>query len=272
MNNEDRSIKKTVEVIDKHAGPGYSISGKTNSFRDVGPDATLGNTQSGVSCVPESSNLQSPKDIEKNLALETETNHMDTLNASFRFSAGCQLYEVLGPTFIEQHTHDDWEKEKTKTVTEMPVQGMSSSDLLMMNPSLDHLLEAVVANVCHSGSVVNNAKSICKSVESPLTTENMFEPSLCSASFSLDCSSLVEEDTLPCLNSSRSHSKCNEQSDRPKEMAKINKKRGKPGENCRPRPRDRQLIQDHIKELRDLVPNGSKVTSSAHFWCRSIYI
>ncbi|KAF5958598.1 hypothetical protein HYC85_005823 [Camellia sinensis] len=30
------------------------------------------------------------------------------------------------------------------------------------------------------------------------------------------------------------------------------------GENCRPRPRDRQLIQDRIKELRDLVPNGSK--------------
>ncbi|KAM7521690.1 hypothetical protein LguiA_011592 [Lonicera macranthoides] len=296
MNNEDRSIKnnmtefpsfqksvprssivplpgayprKTVEVINKHADPGYSISGTTNSFRDVGSgseykDDTLGNTQNGELCVPEPSKLQSPKDIEMKLALETEINHMDTLNASFRFSAGSELYEVLGPSFIEQHTHDDCEKEKTKTVTEMLVEGMSSSDLLMMNSSSDHLLEAVVANVCHStGSDVNNAKSICKSVKSPLTTENMFEPSLCSTSSSLDCSSLVEEETLHRLNSSRSHSKCSEQSDRPKELAKINKKRGKPGENCRPRPRDRQLIQDRIKELRDLVPNGSKCSIDA---------
>ncbi|KAK7855621.1 protein decreased size exclusion limit 1 [Quercus suber] len=31
-----------------------------------------------------------------------------------------------------------------------------------------------------------------------------------------------------------------------------------PGENCRPRPRDRQLIQDRIKELWDLVPNDQR--------------
>ncbi|KAK1560055.1 hypothetical protein Q3G72_021611 [Acer saccharum] len=42
------------------------------------------------------------------------------------------------------------------------------------------------------------------------------------------------------------------------EPAKNNKKRAKPGENCRPMPRDRQLIQDRIKELRELVPSGSK--------------
>ncbi|KAG5567447.1 hypothetical protein RHGRI_002858 [Rhododendron griersonianum] len=43
------------------------------------------------------------------------------------------------------------------------------------------------------------------------------------------------------------------------EPAKVNKKRTRPGQNGRPRPRgDRQLIQDRIKELRELVPNGSK--------------
>ncbi|XP_048320114.2 transcription factor EMB1444 isoform X2 [Ziziphus jujuba] len=34
--------------------------------------------------------------------------------------------------------------------------------------------------------------------------------------------------------------------------------RAKSGNNQRPRPRDRQLIQDRVKELRELVPNGSK--------------
>ena len=37
------------------------------------------------------------------------------------------------------------------------------------------------------------------------------------------------------------------------------KKRARPGESTRPRPRDRQQIQDRVKELREIVPNGAKV-------------
>jgi hypothetical protein len=43
--------------------------------------------------------------------------------------------------------------------------------------------------------------------------------------------------------------------------SKTNRKRSRPGENPKPRPKDRQLIQDRIKELRELVPNGAKVSS-----------
>ncbi|KAH9603935.1 hypothetical protein KSS87_018019 [Heliosperma pusillum] len=39
---------------------------------------------------------------------------------------------------------------------------------------------------------------------------------------------------------------------------KANRKRLKPGESPRPRPKDRQMIQDRVKELREIVPNGSK--------------
>jgi len=35
--------------------------------------------------------------------------------------------------------------------------------------------------------------------------------------------------------------------------------RGKPGENRRPRPGDRQLIQERVKELREFVPHGTEV-------------
>ncbi|XP_065852755.1 transcription factor LHW-like [Euphorbia lathyris] len=38
----------------------------------------------------------------------------------------------------------------------------------------------------------------------------------------------------------------------------TSKRRAKPGDNQKPRPRDRQLIQDRVKELRELVPNGAK--------------
>ncbi|XP_052210400.1 transcription factor LHW-like [Diospyros lotus] len=47
-------------------------------------------------------------------------------------------------------------------------------------------------------------------------------------------------------------------SKRPDEVNKPSRKRLKPGENPRPRPKDRQMIQDRMKELREIVPNGAK--------------
>jgi hypothetical protein len=43
------------------------------------------------------------------------------------------------------------------------------------------------------------------------------------------------------------------------EGTKVAKKRARAGESTRPRPKDRQLIQDRVKELREIVPNGAKV-------------
>ncbi|XVF51247.1 hypothetical protein PTKIN_Ptkin04bG0169300 [Pterospermum kingtungense] len=40
---------------------------------------------------------------------------------------------------------------------------------------------------------------------------------------------------------------------------KPTRKRAKPGESTRPRPKDRQLIQDRIKELRGIIPHTGKV-------------
>ncbi|GER39590.1 transcription factor-related [Striga asiatica] len=45
---------------------------------------------------------------------------------------------------------------------------------------------------------------------------------------------------------------------KPNVSSKVSRKRCKPGENPRPRPRDRQMIQDRVKELREIVPNGAK--------------
>ncbi|OAY84666.1 Transcription factor LHW [Ananas comosus] len=44
---------------------------------------------------------------------------------------------------------------------------------------------------------------------------------------------------------------------------KANRKRSRPGESPRPRPKDRQMIQDRIKELREIVPNGAKCSIDA---------
>ncbi|KAI3841820.1 hypothetical protein MKW98_020510 [Papaver atlanticum] len=44
----------------------------------------------------------------------------------------------------------------------------------------------------------------------------------------------------------------------PGQQGKVARKRARPGESTRPRPKDRQLIQDRVKELREIVPNGAK--------------
>ncbi|KAK8969027.1 Transcription factor bHLH155 [Platanthera guangdongensis] len=45
--------------------------------------------------------------------------------------------------------------------------------------------------------------------------------------------------------------------------AKVVRKRARPGESTRPRPKDRQQIQDRLKELREIVPNGAKCSIDA---------
>ncbi|KAH6814754.1 transcription factor-like protein [Perilla frutescens var. frutescens] len=52
-------------------------------------------------------------------------------------------------------------------------------------------------------------------------------------------------------------------STKPHEPSKTNRKRLKPGENPRPRPKDRQMIQDRVKELREIVPHGAKCSIDA---------
>lgn len=45
---------------------------------------------------------------------------------------------------------------------------------------------------------------------------------------------------------------------KPEEPTKATRKRARPGESTRPRPKDRQQIQDRIKELRGIIPHGGK--------------
>ncbi|CAB4321850.1 unnamed protein product [Prunus armeniaca] len=232
--------------------------------------------QNEVLQVSEPSDVKFQKDLE-NLDFRTESGHLDTSSTSMAFPAGCELHEALGPAFLNKGNYFDWEAEKNGDgiTIEMP-EGMKTGQLTS-DSCQEHLLEAVVANVCHSGNDVKSEKSFCKSMQSLLTTEKYPEPSshtthtIDSENYSIDQPSLIAEDTQQCLSSSGvcgvispkwfsspCPSACSEQLERSSGPSKNNKKRARPGENSRPRPRDRQLIQDRIKELRELIPNGAK--------------
>ena len=76
--------------------------------------------------------------------------------------------------------------------------------------------------------------------------------SITSSAYGSQISSWVEQGHSASVSTANSK--------KPDEVGKSNRKRLKPGENPRPRPKDRQMIQDRVKELREIVPNGAKVT------------
>jgi len=192
---------------------------------------------------------------------------MDNQNSSFLFSVGSELHEVLGPAFVRQYYPSSSKVEKPDNSYASQTPEVTESSLLTSDTGSDDLLEAVVANFCHKDDTFRSAKSLTIS-ESMLTCEKMPEPSVSNSqtigSYSIGCSSLLEESRQNSFNCSDSCSiRSSTSACRPSEPGKANKKRARPGESSRPRPRDRQLIQDRIKELRELVPSGAKVYFSS---------
>ncbi|KAM3398811.1 transcription factor LHW [Capsicum galapagoense] len=109
------------------------------------------------------------------------------------------------------------------------------------------------------GEVFGQAKTLAKSgvtVSRSLGSEKAISGAYSQSSsiYGSQISSWVEQghDTKPTSSVSTGYSK------KPDEMSKTGRKRLKPGENPRPRPKDRQMIQDRVKELREIVPNGAK--------------
>ncbi|KAK6164499.1 hypothetical protein DH2020_001363 [Rehmannia glutinosa] len=227
--------------------------GETNDFRDLGKRPEIMSMPSVKNVGIDNSNLynstlltaESSQMVTSDFPLESldssafQSNRVEMRISPFGFCAGYELYEALGPSFQNQNDCL-WEAEKIGSDMAIDIsEGISSCSLLMENSDM-HLLDAVVAKVSHKGDDTES-------------TIGSFDRETSSSLNSVACG--VE--SLKGF-SSASSSRGSEHLERARVPVKTNKKRARPGESCRPRPRDRQLIQDRIKELRELVPNGSK--------------
>lgn len=158
----------------------------------------------------------------------------------------------------------------------------------------DQLLDAVISNIHPSGKECPNDSASCKTALTDVPSTSHLGPTdlkLCessgipSVSMKHESAHIVKQpcvfekpedgchsqnngmhksqihlwiesgQNMKCESASASNSKGVDTS------SKANRKRSRPGESSKPRPKDRQLIQDRIKELRELVPNGAKVSS-----------
>ncbi|CAH8362691.1 unnamed protein product [Eruca vesicaria subsp. sativa] len=203
----------------------------------------------------------------------SESSRFDALISSGYNFPGSELLEALGSGFRQTRSRGLEELVKSEHGSAIrPTDDNMSHSQLTFDSAPENLLDAVVANVCHSDGNARDDIFSSRSVQSLLTSMEMAEPSGQNKHIvgrAMNQLPLVEVDTQQnpsdicgafssigfsstCPSSSSDHFQTS------LEMPKKNKKRAKPGESSRPRPRDRQLIQDRIKELRELVPNGSK--------------
>ncbi|KAL3644949.1 hypothetical protein CASFOL_010129 [Castilleja foliolosa] len=215
-------------------------NGETNNFRDLGKNPEIATTPSV-----------------KNVGIDSS--QLVTNVSPFSFCAGYELYEALGPSFQRQNNNPVWEAGKTNPDMAVDLsEGNGSCSLLMdnNNNSDTHLLEAVVAKIGSRKGNNTERESLLTADKTPCNSIG----TICS--FDRDTSSSLNSVTCGVESlrgfSSPSTSRGSEHLERARGPVKMNKKRARPGESSRPRPRDRQLIQERIKELRELVPNGSK--------------
>ncbi|XP_024996328.1 transcription factor LHW isoform X2 [Cynara cardunculus var. scolymus] len=172
-------------------------------------------------------------------------------------------------------------------------EGESDSGIYSSTAS-DHLLDAVVSKV-HTSLAKNNGSSVPVAYSSPIWANqgvHLMQGELVGVPKSLKKtgvtssysykSGISKEDVGNFSDSSsiissqisswkeqrhnvrkNSSGVASEYAKRADEISKSNRKRLKPGENPRPRPKDRQMIQDRVKELREIIPNGAKCSIDA---------
>nr|KYP68668.1 putative basic helix-loop-helix protein At1g64625 family [Cajanus cajan] len=211
--------------------------------------------------------------------------------------SGDDLFDVLGVDFKRRLLNGNLDKllatdsdanagHLDKKATCMNLQGVDHDNSYTVSEAIsdsgifsgmgtDHLLDAVVSKA-QSAAKQNSDEMSCRTTLTRISTASVPSPSCkqvmsgCSKDDAGNCSqttsiygsklsSWVENGS----NVKRESSGSTGYSKRPDEVCKSNRKRLKPGENPRPRPKDRQMIQDRVKELREIVPNGAKCSIDA---------
>lgn len=168
------------------------------------------------------------------------------------------------------------------TIGDTDVSGLESVGFPMKEVEVEQVSEAVAANA--SSSFDDNSSNM--SSRNHVAYSKRHDQSKHSASLEDDkvpWSFLSSEFLVPGMNTSSSlsaslssaESKISSLSDKQQQrkgsdslnpvklsrLSTTNKRRARYGDNQKTRPRDRQLIQDRIKELRELVPDSEKVNT-----------
>lgn len=227
----------------------------------------------------------------RSLGMDCSDTILGNVSNSFSCPTECELYEAFGSTIHNLSGFSANIASKSIYTEDCmfnigPSFGQSNGWNLKED-NTENLLEAVVASACcfsddyslhkvagleslnmSSGKPVPSRKRQNQSAESDSVGEAVTRSTLTSASAGVDkyastnCphSASSFDYVVSAFNEGHHQTKvfsslsCHKES----KISNTNKKRRRSGDSHKPRPRDRQLIQDRLKELRQLVPSGAK--------------
>ncbi|XP_023540045.1 transcription factor EMB1444-like isoform X2 [Cucurbita pepo subsp. pepo] len=190
----------------------------------------------------------------------------------FSFPDDCELLEALGSA-LPAHKHtNELAHDSSSSINNTTSSLMCSSDF--KEGDLEHLLEAMITaddtflnntiNARISSPVVGrsglSAKTCCQSESSAVVVDDpalwIFPESKVTETGRKYLTSLSTSNSL--VISAREENDCDITKHKNGMKSSNFRRRIKVTSNAKQRPRDRQLIQDRIKELRQIVPNGAK--------------
>ncbi|CAD5319646.1 unnamed protein product [Arabidopsis thaliana] len=260
-------------LVDEHEGGWQSTTGFLTAGEVAvpsNPDAWLNQNFSCMSNVDAAEQQQIPcEDISSKRSLGSD-----------------DLFDMLGLDDKNKGCDNSWGVSQMRT--EVLTRELSDFRIIQeMDPEFgssgyelsgtDHLLDAVVSGACSSTKQISDETSeSCKTTLTKVSNSSVTTPSHSSPQGSqlfekkhgqpLGPSSVYGSQISSWVE--QAHSLKREGSPRmvnKNETAKPAnyRKRLKPGENPRPRPKDRQMIQDRVKELREIIPNGAKCSIDA---------
>lgn len=197
-----------------------------------------------------------------------------TADNFFSLPDDCELQKALGPLFLAQKHTNEFSYDPFSTIKDTTSSLLCSQDF--KEGDMEYLLEAMITADDNSDDTFSN--NISNASIAPLVAKSSLSAKTCqseSSAIVVDDPALwiipefrtteIDRKNLTSLSTSSSIV-VNEREEHDHDTAQYKKgtknsnssRQMKVTSNTRQRPRDRQLIQDRIKELRQIVPNGAK--------------
>ncbi|KAL8029572.1 hypothetical protein ABFX02_14G233100 [Erythranthe guttata] len=211
---------------------------------------------------------------------KTETSFSDSFNHINNMSADIEFEHVKNGEFIPGFVEEDGIKKTFEGRNNNPVNyniiNYDDADLYDILNSCSNILSSNASATNTRNLDKKNNSPSTQIISCPLENSNMgIAQYTANAGWSKNgpCnedsgifsrnSSIYDSQVEKGSNLKQNYGSATGYSDKSHETNEAKRKRLKPGENPRPRPKDRQMIQDRVKELREIVPNGEKYSIDA---------
>ncbi|XP_077248515.1 transcription factor LHW-like [Tasmannia lanceolata] len=229
----------------------------------------------GAICDGKENSLNAPEQ------LPTVDGFFDSLGLDLRQSQGKESWDdIILP--VGSGNHSNLSNSVSECISELDMGSLTGNENgFLSGLELEQLLDAFVSNVSSVTNLNSDDQSSTTTIRRPGSTSEYSNQVQLTG---LSCLSGTTDALLPPCNSEKTRLRSEKnmlskslvsswfddsysinaesaitvQPKRTDEQTKVTRKRARPGESTRPRPKDRQQIQDRVKELREIVPNGVK--------------